>query len=509
MPKPAPKFSIVVLAYNQLPLSRRCIATVLKHSRNFELLLVNNASEDGTAGYFDELAAADGRIHAIHNETNLGFSAPNNQALTRARGKYLVLLNNDTEVPKNWLTFLERPFLDHFETAAISGPVGSPCSLQEPYPSFHGSLGPNLEYIEGSCLCIPTALAREVGLFAPYLHFAYAEDLDLSLRIRALGRTIHQVPFKIIHHRSATSAQIDNIEEIQRDNHAALIKRWGKYLEFRRFDLPFLVRRTGAIGDVLLATPLIAELRRQNPMSEVYVETGSPALFRDNPNVVAAGPAFPHIYRWATEINLDMSYENQPETNIVDAYFKTAHIIPSTRPKLEIYPNNLERQVALATLGRRRWVAIHPGPTTWTGKNWPWDRWEQLSRRLLSAGWQVLLVGTPGPSLPNFMDLRGKTDFHELAAFLSYCKLFVGVDSFPMHVATAMGTPTVGLFGASDPRYILANRFSARQEPVMGATDCAGARHRVAGQTYVDCDGACMRSISVDDVSAAIEKITK
>lgn len=507
-----PKFSIIILAFNQLPFSKRCIETVMQHSRNYELLLVDNASNDGTAEYFDTLALDYDHIHVVHNEENEGFSKPNNNALTRAKGKYIVLLNNDTEISKNWLRLLEEPFLTDMN-CAITGPAGSPCSLQAPYPSFHGSAGPKLEYIEGSCLCTPTDLAREAGLFANYLHFAYGEDLDLSLRMRARGYTIHQVPFKLVHHRSQTANQIDDIADIQARNHEALMKRWGKYLEFRRFDLPFVMRRREAIGDVLLITPLIAELRRQNPRSEIYVETNHPELFRDNPAVTKAGTAFPEVYRWATLIDLDMSYENQPETNIVDAYFKTACI---QRPPADlimgwsspsIYPSKVDFQTALATLGPKKWVAIHPGPTTWNGKNWPWDRWESLCRSLHVGGWRILLVGTPGPSLPNFMDLRGKTDFHQLAAALKYCRLFVGVDSFPMHVATAMGTPVVGLFGASDPRYIL--QPNDREHSVVGVADCAGARHRVAGQTYVDCDGACMKSITVEQVLAAIQKATK
>lgn len=502
-----PKFSISILAMNGLDMTRRCIESVIKHSRNYELLLTDNASSDGTAEYFDSLPSKHPSVfHIIHNDKNEGFAEPNNVALAYARGKYFITLNNDAEVPKNWLNLLERPFLE-YPDAAISGPAGSPCSFQAPYPSFHGSAGPMLEYIEGSCLCIPAALAREHGLFASYLHFAYGEDADLSLRMRARGRTIHQVPFKLVHHRRATAAQVENIVEIQHRNHEALIKRWSKYLEFRRFDLPFVVRRREAIGDVLLTTPLIAELHRQNPKSEIYVETNYPELFRDNPAVARAGSAFPEVYRWATVIDLDMSYENMPETNIVDAYFKTA-CIEREGDATYIYPNESERLAARSLLaGSKKWVAVHPGPTTWNGKNWPWSRWEQLCQHLLTSGWRVLLVGAPGPSLPNFMDLRGRTTFHQLAAAMERCRFFVGVDSFPLHIAGTVGIPVVGLFGASSPQYILNGRGG--YVSVVGTAPCAGERHRIAGQTYTDCDGACMNSITVDAVTAAITEITK
>lgn len=505
-----PKFTISILAMNGLEMTRACIESVMKNSKNYELFLTDNGSDDGTLDYFKELSTAHPHIHTRFNLENLGFATPNNITLQEAKGKYFITLNNDTEVPKNWLRLLEEPFLTH-ETAAITGASGSPCSFQHPFPSFHGSLGANVEYIEGSCLCIKTSIAKEIGLFATYLHFAYGEDADLSLRARARGYTIHQVPFKIVHHRSKTSANIPNIEEIQHRNHEVLIKRWGKYLLYRKFDLPFVVRRNAAIGDVLLTTPLIAEIKRQNPQSEIFVETQFPELFRDNPNVAKAGSSFPHIYKWATEIDLDMSYENMPGTNILAAYYRTANILPSgDGGKLEIYPNEVELTAAGALLsGTAKVLAVHAGPTTWKGKNWPWPRWEQLCRDFMREGWEVLLVGTEGPSLPNHYDMRGRTNFQELAALLMHSVVFVGVDSFPMHVAAATDLPFVGLFGVSSPQFIVAPAHHNNFAFAVGSAPCAGERHRTHGKTFVDCDGACMESITVDQVTRAIHQVNK
>lgn len=497
-PRPI-KFTISVLAMNGLEVTRKCIESALDNKEALEMILTDNASDDGTAAYFDKLAVSDTRITVIHNEVNQGYSAPHNHALMLAKGKFFVALNNDVEVPKAWLSEIVRPF-DSNTTCAITGPSGSCCSLQAPWPSFHGSPGRNYEYVEGSCLCIPTALASEITLFAPYLHFAYAEDVDLSLRVRARGYTIHPAAFSIKHLRRFTSKNIENIKEIQQHNHKIMVERWGSYHKFRRFDLPFIVRRRGAIGDVLLTTPLISEIKRQNPQSEIFVETAAPEVFKDNPNVKEAGGPFPQYYKWATLINLDMSYENMPETNIVDAYYKTANFI-GTKRRPELFFKDSDK---LPIGNDSRWIAIHPGPTSWIGKNWPWERWSQFCQTLLLRGRWPLIVGTSGPALPNFLDLRGKTNFAQLAGTLTKCKAFVGVDSFPLHVAQTVGVPVVGLFGASDPRYILT---PGRAESVCGVAECAGVRHRVAGQTFVDCDGACMDSITVDQVIEALNKV--
>jgi ADP-heptose:LPS heptosyltransferase/GT2 family glycosyltransferase len=507
-PNKPPKFTISVLAMNGLEMTRKCLESAMANNEPYELILTDNASDDGTAEYFDELAREfSSRVRVIHNLKNGGYADPHNHALNLAKGKYFICLNNDTEVPPEWLAELERPFLSQPD-AAISGPQGSCCSLQDPWPSFHGSRGNSFEYVEGSCLCIPTELAREHTLFAPYLRFAYGEDVDLSLRMRAMGKTIHAAYFSITHKRAATASQLDPafIEEVKKYNHKVLRARWGTYHKFRRFDLPFVVRRKDAIGDVLLTTPLIAEIKRQCPRSEIYVETNHPGIFKDNPNVAEAKNApIDRIYKWATIIDLDMSYENLPETNIVEAYFKTANFTYGGNPRrIEIYPAELDHQMAEELLPGGNYVAIHPGPLTWKGKNWPWERWQTLIQELLTRGRYPVIVGAAGPALPNWLDVRGKTDFQQLAAILARCQAFVGLDSFPLHVAQAVGIPVVGLFGASDPRYILTDGICV---PVCGTTECFGARHRVAGQTFVDCDGACMASITVEQVLAAVDKI--
>lgn len=497
----APKFTISVLAMNGLDTTRKCIESALASKEPLEMILTDNASDDGTAEYFDELARKDTRIRVIHNKINQGYAAPHNHALTLANGKFFIALNNDVEVPKAWLTELTRPF-DANTTCAITGPSGSCCSLQAPWPSFHGSPGQNYEYVEGSCLCIPVELAREVTLFAPYLHFAYAEDVDLSLRVRARGYSIHPAAFTIKHLRQFTSKNIPNIKEIQRQNHEVMVKRWGSYHKFRRFDLPFIIRRKGAIGDVLLTTPLIAEIKKQNPRSEIFIETTCHEVFKNNPNVAGTGREFPQYAKWATYIDLDMAYENMPETHIVDAYFKVANFT-GVNHKLELNFDGADVKIPVAE-GSKKWIAIHPGPTTWNGKNWSWHSWEFLCQTLLMIGKWPVIVGMPGEALPNFRDIRGKTNFAELAATLSKCAAFIGVDSFPLHVAQSVGIPVVPLFGASDPRFILTE---GRAEPVCGTASCAGARHRVAGQTYVDCEGDCMRTIEPMAVITALDKI--
>lgn len=98
--------SVVVLCCNELAYTRLCLESVLRHTRPpYELVLVDNGSADGTPAYLDEVRTWPGpaRVEVIRNETNVGYPAGVNQALARARGDDLVLLNNDVVVTEGWL----------------------------------------------------------------------------------------------------------------------------------------------------------------------------------------------------------------------------------------------------------------------------------------------------------------------------------------------------------------------------------------------------------------------
>ena len=102
-----PKVSIVVLTYNNLELNKYCIDSILNKTAypNYELLILDNCSTDGTVEYLKELdKKQDPRVKIIINEKNSGFAGGNNIAIDQATGDFIMLLNNDTVVTRGWLT---------------------------------------------------------------------------------------------------------------------------------------------------------------------------------------------------------------------------------------------------------------------------------------------------------------------------------------------------------------------------------------------------------------------
>lgn len=113
----------------------------------------------------------------------------------------------------------------------------------------------------------------------------------------------------------------------------------------------------------------------------------------------------------------------------------------------------------LESADRRPAVALHPG-TGSALKLWPEGRWAELGRALVGKGLQVVVTGSPAEaevagriagSIPGGVSLAGRTGFGVLAALFRECRLVVGVDSGPLHLAVAAGTPSVHLFGPTDP----------------------------------------------------------
>jgi heptosyltransferase-3 len=127
-------------------------------------------------------------------------------------------------------------------------------------------------------------------------------------------------------------------------------------------------------------------------------------------------------------------------------------------------------------LAQGGFVHVHPA-SRWTFKCWPADRVAALCDALAAKGWPIVLTSAPdakekaliadvraardkvallcttfGSSSAPTLDLSGQLSLKELAALTAQARLFVGVDSAPMHIAAAMGTPVVAIFGPSGDR---------------------------------------------------------
>ncbi len=506
-PKITPKFVVSVLAMDRLETTRKCVESVLANSADYKLILTDNGSKDGTAEYFSSLTKVHAHITAVLNPINLLFIPPHNQAFEMAKqmgAKYLITLNDDTEVPAGWLEKLAQP-LDAFPNAAISGPKGTMSELNKAMLGFGSG---KFEYVEGSCLCAKVELvARQGSLFSDYLDGIYHDDSDLCLRMQRAGHTIHRVDFILKHTRNYAARDPKARERCRAcntKNQATMIRKWAHWNKVRCFNFQIIVKRKFAVGDVLLTTPIIRALKKLWPLCPIDVETNAPDIFKGNPHVRRAAPKI-GLQPNAWVIELNGAYERTPNIHVLASYARVAGLeMSQIEQHLDLYFNASDAKL----LPTGRWVALHVGPTTWPGRTWPLDRWAVVAERLRSDGWKVLLLGEKGKEvIAHDADYRGQKGFQELAALLIQCSLFVGLDSFPSHAAASVCTPSVVLFGVTNP-----DMFSVHKGPFVAVKadpnhPDTGKRNKVAGITFMHTTDACMRTITVDQVIAGVRSI--
>ncbi len=494
------RFTISILTHCVVGLSKRCVESVLKHSADFDLILTANGNVDA-ANYFADVAKANPNVRVVVNEKNEGFIAPNRHAFSLVNGsEFYVMLNDDMTVVPGWLEALAAPF-EQYPDAALVCPEGGGCHI---LANFHGTAGP-FEYCEGASLCCKVSVIRKLGLYPPEISGAYGDDSCLSLRVREAGYSIHRVKLDMPHVRGATSSQVPLARQWQEANHTWLKKRFGHYLKVRYFEHPILIKRADAWGDVLLVTPIIRALRAQRPLSPIYIDTNCTDVFRDNPHVTKCARGMP-LPKDALVVDLNMSYESVKDTHIVDAFANTTRAalggeFEVTDRTLDFYCRPSDAPKFGFTPGGKV-VAIHAGPVSWRSKEWGAEKFQVVTKALLADGWTVILVGSDRTApITCTMDLRGLTTIHQLAATIGACNLFIGLDSFPLHLAQAMGTPTIGLFGITSAKYILTAKTAVGLD---SRAPSAGLRHRTLNSKVVDDMGAAMADITPDVVLGAV-----
>jgi ADP-heptose:LPS heptosyltransferase len=162
-------------------------------------------------------------------------------------------------------------------------------------------------------------------------------------------------------------------------------------------------------------------------------------------------------------------------------------------------------------------VAIHPG-TGAPVKNWLAGRWAEVARELQRRhGARVVLTGGAGERAlveqiaarvePRPATLVGETTLGQLAALFSRCGLVVGGDSGPLHLAAAVGTPTVRLYGPTDVREFGPWPPGSEQIALVAGLPCQPCRNLVAPPCGATETPACMQALTPGTVLAAAESL--
>lgn len=250
-PEESCQVSIIIPVRNKLEFTRRCLESLweTRSDLRHEIIVVDNASDDGTKEYLQELAEQ-GLVTHLLNDPPLPFAASCNRGAQAAKGKYLLFLNNDTVASPGWMEELVKTI----QSAPGIGAVGAKLlypnrtiqhagvvfhryksqDLTVPYHIFKGfeenhpavNRERDFRALTGACLLTPAQVFRALGGFDERFVNCY-EDVDYCLRLHAHGhRLVYTPKAQLIHFESQTSGRSDYVLEAGR----ILQQKWGSQI---------------------------------------------------------------------------------------------------------------------------------------------------------------------------------------------------------------------------------------------------------------------------------------
>ena len=298
---------------------------------------------------------------------------------------------------------------------------------------------------------------------------------------------------------------------------------------FRTRRRPVVFSRRTGMGDIICTIPAARELMKRHP--------GATFIYNCHPDFAAvprlAGVAdrvtthadVGGLSRW-DKIFLGGFYHfahgddvpGQAAQEPMVAEFCRQFGVTVTDEHPQFLAPDAAREKVAALLAKKNLAAdnlilIHPGPS-WTVKEWPREHWAKLVSELRAHGFgNIAQVGSARylglaqvklTEVPGVVSLVDELSIEECVAAFARAKLFVGMDSGLLHLAAATRTPSVGVWGPTDPRLFYAEKFRAGF--LTARVDCAGCEHeKPRRHWFTNCphDMKCMKAIAPAEVLSA------
>ncbi len=251
----SPDVSVVICAFNQIDLTLQTLLFLSGSTGvSFEVILIDNASHDATR----QIEAQVPGLVVIRNTLNLGFVAASNQGIAAARGRHVLLLNNDVVLPPNALA-LAAARLDSDPGIGVVGArvVRSHGQLQEagcllfqdgsalgygrdrdPHEAEFGFLR-EVDFVSGLFLMTPRAVLQQLGPLDPDFAPAYYEDTDYCVRVWEAGlRVVYDPAVVVVHLEYGSSRNPDAPRALMRRNREIFVSKHREFLATRQLPHP-------------------------------------------------------------------------------------------------------------------------------------------------------------------------------------------------------------------------------------------------------------------------------
>jgi len=449
---------------------RDTFSSIFRSAGNFELIIVDNGSNQVTKTYLKELQAYD-RVTVLTNEKNMGFAKANNQGAKVAKNNLLLFLNSDVLCFSGWLEQLVSKinFCDLDACAAAGG------IFNADFMGFKEVTSGNFDYLVGWCVLIKKAVFEAIDGFDERYGYAFCEDTDLTFKLRSKGYNVGLCETSVKHLGSKTVYNQSDFTVTEQSQSSIKIfkEKW--------FAKDLYVRRNAARGDVLMMAPILRALKKKYPERRLNFITLPECkdVIEGNPNIdkLIADPYF------NIEPSYVLNYERNPEENRIDAIAKQFNMAVVDK-SLDIAISKKEKKDVDAILKniKKPFVVFHTGHS-WQNREWNLNNFKLLGQWLEEKGYEVIEVGNDNTAYLGFNKLSGLLSMKETAEVIRRAEFFVGIDSLCLHLAAAVKARSFIIYGVSEP-YIVRTNIRETSIYVTGLS-CRGCH--IGGHMIQNC----------------------
>ena len=220
-------FSVNILARNSLEQTQRCIESIL-HSPGAddkEIMLVDNASDDGLSIWADALHYSERRLHVLRLTRLTGEAEARNIGLKQSRGRYILLIDTALELAGDVFTPLQKTLED--STVGVTGWSGL---RTDDLRHFEESSTPEVDVIDARCMAFRRSLLKKAGLFDERYRFPSYMDVDFNFAVRDSGASVVITPnLPVTYLPTVQDVRLSDAERtrLTKRNFYRFLEKWG------------------------------------------------------------------------------------------------------------------------------------------------------------------------------------------------------------------------------------------------------------------------------------------
>lgn len=281
----------------------------------------------------------------------------------------------------------------------------------------------------------------------------------------------------------------------------------------------YLIIRDGAMGDVLMLTPIVRELfARHGGDIAIDIATQARVVFDHSPyvrQVLAPKSLKRGIHTYDVVIDFNEVYERSPNTHPVDVYGKWVFGTAAFDKKLDLHPSPEDVRIMDAVVSKidRPYLVVHHLSHEWPNREVDVSVWQTLLKGLVDQdSFKIIYVGVERDHAqitgPHVEDHRGRYSIQQLSLLIAKSAGFIGGDSGPSHIAATTHAPMAVFYTCAHHEARMPLRQGGRFMPIAPDVDCYGClTSRPIPRPGYFChrgDNACVHAFDREDVTRRV-----